>query len=267
MRSNLGLFGRPRHDPPQRPRSTINGGPQPHPEWTGGLQRRSRLFFECLRRLHGHPAATPEASGTPIGDGLGMEELVSILAPIFDREHSLIRWVALRGALTTLYITTVDPESRAVPFSPVVERVMGVGEVSHPNASEPVFDVAPDWVPRLSNQQREAAIGVFVAVARRLFDYDRFSQLSTDDVNADPRCHLSDPVALDLIAWTSVALLRLGMAKSYLDTPEPDALTRPGWYIEPLFAKSERYWDGSDWTPRCRVPDGRAYRELRLPLR
>jgi len=48
--------------------------------------------------------------------------------------------------------------------------------------------------------------------------------------------------------------------------PEPEALPEPGWYVEPLFSKGERYWDGSDWTSTCRMKDGRRYIESDVPL-
>lgn len=207
------------------------------------------------------------ARGTPIGDGLGLEELVAVVSPLFQVEQSLVRWVALRGAFASLYITTVNPESRVVPFSPVVETAMGVGYVTHPDTGKDVLDVAPEWAQRLSGPQREAAIEVCTAFGTRLFDYDRFSQLPTSQVNSDSRCSLNDAMALDFIAWAAVALLRLGLSANYVHTPEPDALPAPGWYTEPLFAKSERYWNGSDWTDRCRMPDGRGYREVSSPLR
>ncbi len=65
-------------------------------------------------------------------------------------------------------------------------------------------------------------------------------------------------VALDCIAWSAVAFLRLEIAQQiFSQVPEPDALSEPGWYTEPLFAKAERFWNGSNWTARCRVKDGR----------
>src|SRR5581483_10292214 len=90
----------------------------------------------------------------------------------------------------------------------------------------------------------------------RLFDYDRYSQLSIDEVNQDPRCRLSDAMALDFISWSAIALLRTGLAQRFLDTPEPDALEQPGWYTDPLWGKAQRYWDGTDWTARARTSDG-----------
>ena len=91
--------------------------------------------------------------------------------------------------------------------------------------------------------------------------------MSVQDVNADPRCQIPKAAALDCIAWSAIALLRLGVAHQlFPQVPEPDALPKPGWYTEPLFAKSERFWDGSDWTSRCRVRDGGRFNEIDVPL-
>jgi hypothetical protein len=247
----MGLFSKRRDDPPRRPILTINGRPQSEPERPESIKRRARLFVECTRRLADHPLASKDARGTPIGDGLGMEELVARIAPLFEKERSLLRWVALRGAFTDLYINTIDPASRVLPFFPVVERTMGVGDISEPDAPEQVIDVSPDWAPRLTQQQRKAAIGIFAAVQARAYDYGRYSKISVDEVNRDRKCYLNDAMALDFIAWSAVALLRLGIAQQLMDVPEPDALDAPGWYTDPLFAKAKRYWDGTDWTDRC----------------
>lgn len=260
---SVGLFSKPRKVLPKRPLLTINGRPQREPERPGSLERRCRLFVECTKRLADDPLARNNARGTPIGDGLGMEALVAKIASLFEKERSLIRWVALRGAFTDLYINTIDPASMVLPFFPTVERVMDVGHLSEPGAAEQVIDVAPDWAPRLTQQQRNAAIQVFTAVQIRAYDYQRYSKIGVDDINRDPKCYLNDAMALDFIAWSAVALLRMGIALQQMDVPEPDALDAPGWYTDPLFAKAERYWDGTDWTHRCRSLGG----EISTPLR
>jgi len=251
-----GLFSRSSRESVQRHRLTINGRPQHDPEQPGSLQRRARLFVECVRRLADDPLAQPAARGVPIGDGCGMERLVARIDPIFAHERSLLRWVALRGALAQLHITTVDQSSAVLPFSPAVETAMGVGDVAPPGAAEPVLGVGPEWASRLSAEQRQAVVGVFSALTIRLFDYERYSQMPIDEVNQDPRCRLNDAMALDFIAWSGVALLRTELAQGFLHAPEPDALEQPGWYTDPLWGKAQRYWDGTDWTERARTSGG-----------
>lgn len=212
--------------------------------------------MECTRWVAEDPLAGPSASGVPIGDGCGMEGLVARIAPLFDKERSLLRWVALRGALAQLYIATMDSTSRVIPFSPAVEAAMGVRTVATPEAAGPVIEVAPEWASRLSDDQHHAVAGIFSALAVRLFDYGRYSQLPVDEVNQDPKCRLNDAMALDFIAWSAVALLRTGQAQGFLHAPEPDALEQPGWYTDPLWGKAQRYWDGTDWTERARTNDG-----------
>lgn len=96
--------GRPDLRPDDRHVLTISGRPQPQPEVPGGMPRRGRLFTECARRLADDPLAGSAAEGRPIADGPGLEGLVAKVAPLFARERSLIRWVALRGAFTDLFV-------------------------------------------------------------------------------------------------------------------------------------------------------------------
>jgi hypothetical protein len=240
---------------------TINGRPQPQPETIGSMSRKTRLFVECERRLASDPLAAPAAIGQPIGDGLGLEGLVAKLAPLFERERSLIRWVALRGALTELFVRVLDPDS-AVVSPEDLEQVMGLEwAVDAQGESHP--DLARPWRSTMSPDQRQAALGVAASIFIRAEDYDRYSKMSVAEVNADPRCQISRAIALDYIAWLAIAFLRLKTAQQiFSQVPEPDALPQPGWYTEPLFAKAERFWDGSDWTALCRTQNG----ETTIPL-
>jgi hypothetical protein len=102
--------------------------PQHDPERPGSLQRRARLFVECVRRLADDPLAQPAARGVPISDGCGMERLVARIDPIFAHERSLLRWVALRGALAQLYIR---PWMTAVLYFPFACRGDGYGGRRH----------------------------------------------------------------------------------------------------------------------------------------
>jgi hypothetical protein len=232
------------------------------------MERRLRLFIECVRKLSNDPLAAPSAKGTPIGDGCGMEGLVAQIAPLFEKERSLLRWVALRGALSHLYVMTVDSSSRAFPFLPVVEVAMGVGDVSAtPGTGDPDIDVAPEWASRLSPEQRTGVVGLFTSLVSRLFDYENYSNMAIDEVNDLPQYRVvNDAIALDYIAWSAVALHRTGLAQHILTAPEPDALESPGWYTDPLWAKAERYWDGTDWTEWVGISNGQVVTSRLRPV-
>lgn len=244
---------------------TVNGRPQPQPEAIGNASRKTRLFVECERRLANDPLAKPVAFGRPIGDGNGLEGLVAKIAPLFEREGSLIRWVALRGAFTELFIRVFDPDS-AVVSPEYLEQAMGLEwTIDYQGESRP--NLAQPWRTTLSPGQIQAALGIASSVFVRVEDYSRYSVMNVMDVNADPRCQIPHAAALDCIAWSAVALLRLEIAQQlFLQVPEPDALSEPGWYTEPLFAKAERLWDGSDWTSTCRIRDGHQYVETNISL-
>jgi hypothetical protein len=229
------------------------------------MKRRFRLFIECERRLADHPLAQEDAIGTPLGDDLGLEGLVAQLTPLFERERSLIRWVALRGALSEIFIRVLDPASAAC--SPdQLEQAMGIEwETDRYGDSRP--GIVPSWRQKLSDEQRSAAVGVASLVLTRAANYGHLEGMKTDDVIGNRNFWMPEAAALDCIAWSAIAMLRLEVAQQlFPQVPEPDALPGPGWYTEPLFGKAERYWDGSDWTSRCRVQNGRQYTELQSPL-
>ena len=191
--------------------------------------------------------------------------MVAKIAGLFEYERSLIRWVALRGAFTELFIRVFDSES--AELSPTdLEKAMGLAWL--PDASGEVrADIAEPWRSVLSPTVRDAAIGVAASTLVRVEDYGRYSEMSVPQVIADRRYWMPEAVALDCIAWSAIALLRLGVAQQVFDVvAEPDALAEPGWYPEPLFQKAERYWNGADWTAACRVWDGRRTVETSVPL-
>lgn len=260
------LFRRePESGQAEPPRLTINGRPQTVPETPGSFQRRSRLFVECERRLANHPAAQQSAIGWPLGDGRGLEEVVAEIAPMFDREPSLVKWVALRGAISQISIQILELENAAI-LRRDLERAMGLEWVTDATG-ETQIDLAQPWRTGLSADQREAAVGIACVVMIRAEDYGRIEDMTVQEVLGDPECSIPRAAAFDIIAWSAIALLRLNRAQQPIDRiPEPDALTEVGWYTDPLFGKCERYWDGSDWTSRCRVREGRQYTEYSTPL-
>lgn len=258
----MGLF-RSRPEPRQQPQWTLRGNrviPADAP-----TPRRFSLWAECLRTLEGQPGCRPHDRGIPLGDGLGLEQLVEAIAPTFRLDPSLIPWVALRGALASMHMETMDPSSRSAPFYPVVEAAMGVGDVSDPAENAPRLGFAPEWAARLSPEQQQAAKGIFGAVVTRLERYPQFSAQPQDVVRSTPGLLPSPAVALDMIAWSAAAMLRIDAGGGLIGgVAEPQRMDTPGWYVEPLWAKSERYWDGHDWTARCRMPSDRD--EVQMPL-
>jgi hypothetical protein len=242
------------------PIRTVNGRPQPTPEGPGTIPRRHRLFIECARRLAAHQLTQPSACGRPLADGMGMESLVAEIRPLFLSEKSMMRWVALRGALAEISIRVLEQG-----MIDDLEAAMGLTWVERDGRE--VIDIAEPWRSQIDGDAHEMAIGVAGATLIRAEEYGRIEDMSVADVNQDPTLQISPAVALDIIAWSAAAMLRMGVTQQLFDVvPEPDALTNPGWYAEPLFSKAERYWDGEDWTGRCRVPDGRGYRESSMPL-
>jgi hypothetical protein len=242
-------------EPPARPSMTVNGRPQPVPESTGHGERRSRLFWECARRLAGEPLAQPEARGRLLGSGSAREQLLPAIAPLFRNEPSMIRWVALRRAISNLNVQ--DPAALLK-----LTLAMGLTLDDGEDGGISVTALAPG---QQSGQQLAEALALGNAVYGLLTRYEPVVTMTMPETNAYPVfAALTDAVALDCIAWSAVALLRVGYAqKGFQLVPEPDALTEPGWYTEPVFGRFERYWDGTDWTSSVRGKSGQQTVSLR----
>jgi Protein of unknown function (DUF2510) len=262
----------------RRPVLTINGRPQPVPETPDTIERRSRLFVECERRLADDPLTQEAACGQLVGDGNGLEGLVARIAPLFEREQSLIRWVALRGAFTHMYGHIFAPDSspnRATRSPEELAEVMGLAWADATSQSYTatstgkVFLKDQEPASQMPGELRNVALALATMTTTFAAEYDRLPKMTIEQVNADSKCStLNDIIALDCIAWSAVALLRLGLAQLVLaKIAEPDALPEPGWYTDPLFGKFERRWDGSDWTSACRRQEGRRFAEFTVPLR
>lgn len=248
------------------PMLTINGRPQPAPEGPKTLERRGRLFVECVRRLADDPLTSRAAYGHLIGAGSGLEGLVATIAPLFEREQSLIRWVALRGAIAWLYREILRPAGATRSPQQLAEAMGLAWARGTAGACELV---ATEATGGLTGERRNVAIATANITANYLIYYQRIMQMTVPELNADAMCsQLDDDIALECIAWSAVACLRLGVDRQWLaQLPEPDALTEIGWYTDPLCGIYQRYWDGWDWTAECRTRNGDEIVGYTIPLR
>jgi hypothetical protein len=253
----MGLFSRAANaEQSVRPTRTIDGKPLAVPEEIGAIPRRVRLMAAAVLRVRSLPLAHPAARGFPLGDCHGMEEIVAAIRPVFSTERSLVRWVAIRGALLFLDMT-VNVE---VTWGDLL-AAMGLRIVPGPASDEERTELLRTS-EQVSPEVERDIIGVFGSLAVHLEDYERVSNMPIDQVNADPFWRaVNEAVGLDYIAWTAVALSRTNAVDVALRMPEAGLLEHPGWYADPLWAKAERYWDGTDWTARVRVKDGRRWVE------
>jgi hypothetical protein len=250
-------------EPSIRPRRTLSGRPVSVQEEFGTRERRVRLMAEAASRLEGHPLAGMSAHGVALGDGHGMEGLVEHIAPLFQREMSLARWVAIRGAL--LFLDMICPSDREWQE---LMPIMGLAPVTDAQKDEPAAVVLRQASP-VTPEVEENILGLFWAITFRWGNYAEVSGMSVQQVNADRLwAAVGPPMALDFIAWAAIAMHRTGQGNSelILNMPEPGLLEQAGWYVDPLFAKCERYWTGDDWTNRVRVKNGSTWNETSMPL-
>lgn len=209
----MALFKRARTETRDNPRLTINGDSQPDPEAIGqGIPRRYRLYLECVRRLAEDPlVSTP---GKAVGDGRGLEQLVARIEPLFSQEPSLARWVALRGALTDLHVWVFDPQSAAASQDDL-EHVMGLARRTDNDGLH--LDLAEPWRSQFTQAEHDAAFGIASSIMIRVEAYPRLEGMTVAEVNADPEMRrVGRALALDMIAWSATAMLRLGIAQQLM---------------------------------------------------
>jgi hypothetical protein len=170
-----------------------------------------------------------------------MESVQPDLQIVFAKEQSLVRWIALRGALLFLSMAFHDDWGAAA-------RAMGIhlGDSAGPRLTDS---------EGLSDGQIKRCVSLHNSIRMKVETYDELEHMSLPNVLRDPRFrNIGTAEGFDYIGWAAVALLRSGRAEIVLDNfGEPGRMDEPGWYTEPLFSKSERYYDGSDWTAQCRV--------------
>jgi hypothetical protein len=217
------------------------------------------MMSSAVRLLADHPLAVTD--GRALGDGYGMEELVGVIAPLFARERALIRWVALRGALLYLDMLCPDDASMRALLPHMGLRALERGNGLTVRVNDPAGAIDESTTGLVT--------GLFYSIADRWSRYAQLVEMNVADVNREPRwAVVNASMGLDYIAWTAVAMIRSGAwaAGSMREAPEPVLLEEPGWYVDPLFAKSERFWDGGDWTQQVRALSGRRWVEVEIPL-
>jgi hypothetical protein len=152
---------------------------------------------------------------------------------LLARERSLQKWVALRGALTFLNI--VVNEGQVVSLAELERAVPDIPKPDH--------------------------------LAQLLSMYGDIEKLSFQQVAGHSLLgSLTPSWALTMITWSASAMTRTRAADNFTAVPEPDALTQPGWYTEPVFAKAQRYWNGNDWEARVRSLEGNTWHAVNLAL-
>lgn len=149
----------------------------------------------------------------------------SEMATAMAKERSLIKWVSLRGAVLEL---SMNVEGGSVS----IDQVIAGAPTPMPDGLRPIWE-----------------------------SYDAISKMSFGQVLEDPELTRTDDWHLDVITW-AVHASRAADVLLHAEIPRVGRLDAPGWYPEPVFCKSERYWDGSNWADKCRVLDGKTYRRV-----
>lgn len=191
------------------------------------------------RSVTGGPVQPPEVIGGLARRGRMFGEVVRLaergdvrddLGSLLKNEASFVKWASLRGAVMYLSVAL-----EAVSF----EELRAFAEESPPPGLEQLVST-----------------------------YSRLEKASMADVLSDPLLVGTNDWHLDIIAWCALCYVGGGLHHRVLNWPMPgaQALEHPGWYTDPIFAKAERFWDGTDWTSRMRFQEGRIWRAMHRPL-
>ena len=187
------------------------------------------------------PVDPPELPGTAerrariFGEAIEMAkqggDVRSSVEGLLAKEATFIKWASLRGALMFISIALEDPQ-----------RSLGdlrnyAGGTAEPHGA---VDLIRNYEVRISG-------------------------LSFKDVIADTSLVKTNDWHLDFISWAATVFVG-GKLYHMIQIPPAQILDVPAWYAEPVFAKSERFWDGNDWTSKCRVQDGRRWRLINSPF-
>lgn len=191
------------------------------------------------RSVSGRPVSPLETPGSVarrgrmFGEAMRIAEAGSDLAiaipELFEREQSLAKWVSLRGGLAFVAIALEDPE------------------------------ISLDRLAEFAGHGMPAGANELVHI------YPQLERASFSDILDDQNLCRNRDFHYALIAWCAAAFVGGGLQRR-VDIPPPQALSEPGWYTEPVFTKCERYWDGADWTSKCRSLEGRRWELLHLPF-
>lgn len=159
-------------------------------------------------------------------------DLGSAVSSLLTKEHSFVKWVSLRGGLAFVSIALEDPKLSLDDLITYAKRPPPAGA--------------------------EALVR----------NYSSLESASFSDVIGDPNLVRDPDWHIDLIAWCAAAFAGGNLHKTVLqaDIPAAQRLSDPGWYAEPVFSKCERYWDGADWTARCRALEGRRWESIVSPF-
>ncbi|HUC14656.1 MAG TPA: DUF2510 domain-containing protein [Acidimicrobiales bacterium] len=147
------------------------------------------------------------------------KDVVASLNTLLAKEASFVKWVSLRGGLAFVSIALEDPDLSLAQLTRFAKR-------PPPKDTENL-----------------------------LARYPKIESASFSDVLGDPTLFRNHDWHIDFTAWCAAAFAGGNLHRTVLqaDIPPAQALTDPGWYAEPVFSKCERYWDGRDWSARCRA--------------
>lgn len=160
------------------------------------------------------------------------KDLTAALDQLLAREGSFVKWVSLRGGLAFASIALEVPDLSLEDLTKFAGRPA-------PEGAEGLLQV-----------------------------YPQLERASFSDVLGDPGLVRNHEWHINFVAWCATAFAGGNLHRTVLkaEIPAAQVLVDPGWYAEPVFSKCERYWDGTDWTPRCRLLEGRRWQSFVSPF-
>jgi hypothetical protein len=248
-----------------------------------GFPREDLLFSAAVLRVAETPVAAANRVGTPL-TGTDLVATSEVIRTLMVQDRDLSAKIVRKAARMVSAVVSGMPGDFGRNFGAAFATMgIDVGDGAG------IAKLTAGSADRLADSEREPAqalaelVTVLVVMLAQpseqqrahpgwSFYSDLYSGASGEDVEG---------LAYDLIAWIAVMVARLLNKGQIAPTPvfssdrkRVPRLTEPGWYPAPNkktelvdgVAPVQRYWDGSSWTDRIRIRDGRDWQIASVPL-
>lgn len=246
------------------------------------IPRTDNLAMACIQRIGDESVSDGARFGEPLTVAT-LRPCNAIVRDVMTQDRDLAVWIARKIAMI---LRTVLATGMTGAMDERFDRAFG--SVGLAIRGEVVL--VGHRTDQLSDIDRDGAkaLGVASLALLKVVSVDSYSWTPQDrrfyeDLYTGADGSDVEGFAYDLIAWTAVVMGRLHHACN-IDTPvfsyfdpalgEVPRLSEPAWYPNPPKfgdtstgdAQFQRYWDGSRWTARVRVRQGRGWTDGEMSL-
>jgi len=235
-----------------------------------GFERKAHLAFVSINQVMKLPIASREYFGRPMADVFGLQHGSDIVRKILMQDGSL----AARVARDSLVVLDALLDTMNTPW----EAALGIAMDAAGLLPGPKLN--PERLTDVPLRVQEDMLGLAHCVVAIFFGIERPGGVQLGDRAYyehffESLERATQLLAHEITAWSGAVIGRLRHAGYIPQTPWMSAkfetapvMEEAGWYPNPMNmgqivdgdATIQRYWDGTDWTDRARLCDGRTWR-------